>query len=96
MTPTTNNPLFDRDEMIRLSREGLENSLKFYTTLTENVTKIADMQREAYNETAKKQIEMVNKAYEDYQKNTRVVMHHFENVWRQVIEQAAPKAKAAE
>ncbi|HEY9069378.1 MAG TPA: hypothetical protein VIV61_03920 [Candidatus Ozemobacteraceae bacterium] len=96
MNPTNPTPLFDRDEMIRLSREGLENAMKFYTTLTENITKIADMQRDAYNDTAKKQIEMVNKAYEDYQKNTRVVMHHFENVWRQVIEQASPKAKAAE
>ena len=79
--------MFDRDEMIRLSREGMENSMKFFMTLNENIVKMSDMQREAINETTKKNLEMINKAYEEYQKNNRVVSSRVEQLCRDMMNQ---------
>ncbi|MFZ2957868.1 MAG: hypothetical protein WA705_13355 [Candidatus Ozemobacteraceae bacterium] len=83
---TTQN-LFDRDEMIRLSREGMENSMRFFMTFNENIVKLADMQRDAINETTKKNLEMINKAYEEYQKNNRVVAGRIESFTRDLVNQ---------
>ena len=90
------NKMFDREEMIRLTREGMENSMRFFMTLNENVIKMNDLQRETVNEATKKSLEMVNKACEDYQKNTRIIMSRIESMWHQVLEQTTPKEKSAE
>ena len=88
--------MFNKDEMIRATREGMENSMKFFMTMNENLIKFSDLQRETANEATKKSIEMANKACEDYQKNTRIVVSHIENMWKNAIDQLAPKAKSAE
>ena len=90
------NKMFDREEMIRLTREGMENSMRFFMTVNENVIKMNDLQRETINEATKKNLEMVNKACEDYQKNTRIIMSRIESMWHQVLDQTTPKEKAAE
>ena len=83
---TSNMNLFDRDEMIRLSREGMENSMRFFLTLNENIVKIAETQREAINDATKKNLEMLNKAYEEYQKNNRVVTSRIEQFTREMVQ----------
>ncbi len=89
---TTTNPMtqmFDREEMIRLSREGMENSLRFFNTLNENILKMQDWQREQINEATKRNLETLNKACEEYQKNTRIIMSRIESSCQQVIQQVA-------
>lgn len=91
------NKMFDRDEMMRLSREGMENSMKFFMTVNENLFKVQDFQREALNEATKKNLELLNKTCEDYQKNTRIIVGRIETMWNQVSEQVNnTKEKAAE
>ncbi len=88
--------LFEREEMLRMTREGLENSMKFFMSMNENILKMTDIQRETANEATKKTLEIANKACEDYQKNTRIVVGHMENLWKQAIDQMTPKTKSAE
>ncbi|MFZ2957869.1 MAG: hypothetical protein WA705_13360 [Candidatus Ozemobacteraceae bacterium] len=85
--------LFDRDEMIRLSREGMENSMRFFMTLNENIVKLSDMQRDTINETTKKNLEMINKSYEEYQKNSRVVAGRVETFYRDLMNQIVTKTQ---
>ncbi|MBF0499875.1 MAG: hypothetical protein HQM09_07070 [Candidatus Riflebacteria bacterium] len=88
-----NQNLFDRDEMIRLSREGMENSMRFFMTLNENIVKLADMSRDAINETSKKNLEMINKAFDEYQKNNRVVTSRIETFTRDLFNQTTQKTE---
>jgi hypothetical protein len=87
--------MFDRDEMVRLTREGMENSMRFFMTMNENLLKINDAQKETINEASKKSLELVNKSLDEYQKNTRVILSRMESMWKQVIEQTG-KEKSAE
>lgn len=82
------NKMFDREEMLKLSREGMEQSMRFFMTLNETILKIGDQQRELVNETTKKNIELLNKAYEEYQKNSRVVLGRMESMWQHAVDQA--------
>ncbi|MBF0407640.1 MAG: hypothetical protein HQM10_09820 [Candidatus Riflebacteria bacterium] len=82
---------FDRDEMIRVTREGIENSLRFYMTLNENIVKMTDLQKDAINETTKKSLESLNRSYEEYQKNHRIITSRVESFYRDMVEKAAPK-----
>lgn len=91
-TPT--NPMaqmFDREEMIRLSREGMENSLRFFATLNENILKLQEWQREQINDATRRQLETMNQAVEEYQKNTRIIMSRIETVCRQMVDQTTGK-----
>jgi hypothetical protein len=85
--------MFDREEMIRLTREGMENTLRFYNSFNENLLKISDWQREAINENNTRAVEMMNKSYDEYQKNSRVIMSRIETVCREALDKTAPKAK---
>ena len=85
--------LFDRDEMIRLSREGMENTMKFYLSFNENILKMAEMQRDAMNEGNRKAIETVNKAFDEYQKHNRVILHQIEENVKNLTEKVTPKAE---
>ncbi|MBF0545124.1 MAG: hypothetical protein HQM08_11850 [Candidatus Riflebacteria bacterium] len=85
------NKLFDRDEMIRIAREGLENSMKFYMTLNENIVKMGDLQKEALNETTKKNLEMLNKTFDEFQKNHKTVTTKVETFYRDLLEKVPTK-----
>ncbi|RCK80115.1 MAG: hypothetical protein OZSIB_3619 [Candidatus Ozemobacter sibiricus] len=85
--------LFDREEMMRLTREGMEQTLRFYMTMNEQLLKMAEWQKDAVNQANQQGIEMLNKAYDEYQKNSRVVLTRLEAMIRQAAEQTAPKAK---
>ncbi|MBF0543309.1 MAG: hypothetical protein HQM08_02690 [Candidatus Riflebacteria bacterium] len=85
------NQLFDRDQMIQVAREGMENAFRFFMTFNENVVKMTQTQREVINETTKKSLEVVNKAYEEYQKNNRIITSHIENFCQEMTEKACPK-----
>ncbi|MBI3037988.1 hypothetical protein HYY75_02900 [bacterium] len=87
------NSMFNRDEMIRLSREGMESSLRFFMTLNENVLRMGDTQREMVNDASKKYFDMINQAYEQYQKNNRVILGQIENMCRTAMEQTTTKSK---
>lgn len=88
--------MFDREEMMKLTREGIDQSIRFYMTVNETLLKIGEQQREVLSETVKKNIELMNKAGEEYQKNTRIILSRMESVWQEAIEQITPKAKQAE
>ncbi|MBF0408827.1 MAG: hypothetical protein HQM10_15880 [Candidatus Riflebacteria bacterium] len=88
---TSFNKLFDRDEMIRVTREGIENSLKFYMTLNENIVKLTDLQKEAVNDTTKKNLETLNKTYEEFQKNHRIITSRIETFYRDMFSKIAPE-----
>lgn len=88
------NQLFDRDEVLRLSRQGLENSLRFFMTLTENALKLGEVQKDTMNEASRKQIDLINRSFEGYQKTTRTIMATFEKEWRKVAEQVQPQLQA--
>ncbi len=91
-TPT----LFDREEMMRLTREGMEQTLRFYMTMNENLLKMAEWQKDAVNQANQQGVEMLNKAYNEYQKNSRVVLSRLESMIRQAAEQMTPKPKEHE
>ncbi len=94
MTAAQKNTPFDREEMMRLTREGMEQTLRFYLTMNENLLKMADWQRETVNQASQQGIELLNKAYDEYQKNSRVVLSRLESMIRQAAETAAaPQAK---
>jgi hypothetical protein len=80
----------DREEMIRLTREGMENTMRFFMTMNENLLKMTDWQRDAINETNKKTVEVMNKSYEEFQKQNRVVLSRIEQVCHQALETVAP------
>ncbi|MBF0545123.1 MAG: hypothetical protein HQM08_11845 [Candidatus Riflebacteria bacterium] len=86
---TSINKLFDRDEMIRITREGLENSMKFYMTLNENIVKISDLQKETINDTTKKNLEMLNKTYDEFQRNHRIITSRVETFYRDLLDKVA-------
>ncbi len=88
--------LLDREEVARLSRQGMENSLKFFMTLTENALKLGEIQKDTMNEASRRQIDLITKSYEEYQKNTRTIMTTFENEWRNVMELTQPKQQQAD
>ena len=90
---TTLQQMFDRDEMTRLARENMENALKFYAQCNEQLIKINEWQREQINETTRRQLEAINKACEEYQKNARILTTRMEQVVRNTIDQAAPKTQ---
>ncbi len=92
MNPTQ---MFDREEMMRLTREGMENSLRFFLTINENLLKMGEWQMENLTEHNKRAVETINKAYEEHQKVSRVIMGRIETVCREIIKQAAPQEKAA-
>ncbi|MBF0543310.1 MAG: hypothetical protein HQM08_02695 [Candidatus Riflebacteria bacterium] len=83
---TSLNKIFDRDEMVRVARTGIENSLKFYMTLNENIVKLSDLQKETINETTKKNLEALNKTYDEFQKNHRVLTSRVETFYRDLLE----------
>jgi predicted metalloprotease len=87
--------MFDREEMVRLTREGMENSMRFFMTMNENLIKVNDVQKETINEAAKKSLELVNKSLDEYQKNTRIILSRMETMWKQVLDQNT-KEKTAE
>ena len=87
---------FDRDEMIRVTREGIENSLRFYMTLNENIVKMTDLQKDAITETTKKSLETLNRSYEEYQKNHRIITSRVESFYRDMVEKSAPKKEKAQ
>ncbi|NLI77436.1 MAG: hypothetical protein GX442_13470 [Candidatus Riflebacteria bacterium] len=94
MTTTQKNTPIDREEMMRLTREGMEQTLRFYLTMNENLLKMADWQRETVTQANQQGVEMLNKAYDEYQKNSRVVLSRLESMIRQATETATtPKAK---
>ncbi len=86
------NQLFDRDELLRLSRQGMENSLRFYMTLTENALKLGEVQKDTMNEASRRQIDLVNKSFEEYQKSTRTITAGFERELRKLADQIQPQA----
>ncbi len=90
------NHVYDRDELMRLTREGMENSMKFFMSMNENIIKVSEQQREAINANTNKNLETINKACEDYQRNTRVILSRMETLWNQVIDQSFQKTKSAE
>ncbi len=84
--------MFDREEMIRLSREGMESSMRFFNTLNENILKMGEWQKEVVNETVKRNLETMNKAYDEYQKQQRVILNRIETACRDALKTAdAPK-----
>lgn len=87
--------LFDRDELFRLSREGMENSLRFFLTINENLLKMGEWQMQNLTEHNKRAIETINKAYDEHQKNSRIIMSRIETVVREMIDKVAPAPKAA-
>ncbi len=87
--------LFDRDEALRLSRQGMENSLRFFMTLTENVLKLGEIQKDTLNEASRRQIDLVNKSFEEYQKSTRTITAGFEREWRKLTDQIQSQHQAA-
>ena len=87
---------FDRDEMMRLGREGMEQTMRFYMTMNENLLKLADMQKDALNQANQRTVETLNKAYEEYQKNSRVAFSRMESLIHTALEHAYPKTKARE
>ncbi len=87
--------LFDRDEMFRLSREGMENSLRFFLTINENLLKMGEWQMENLTEHNKRAIETINKAYDEHQKNSRIIMSRIETVVREIIAKVTPHHQAA-
>ncbi|HOT26865.1 MAG TPA: hypothetical protein PLU72_01675 [Candidatus Ozemobacteraceae bacterium] len=89
------NPLFDRDEVLRLSRQGMENSLRFYMTLTENALKLGEIQKDTMNEASRRQIDLVNKSFEEYQKSSRTITSGFEREWRKLADQFQSQPQAA-
>lgn len=89
------NQLFDREEMLRLSKQGMENSLRFFMTLTENVLKLGETQKDTLNEASRRQIDLVNKSFEEYQKSTRTITTGFERVWRKLADQIQSPHQAA-
>ncbi len=92
--PMTN--LFDRDEVARIVRTGLENSVKFYTTLNENMIKMTEWQREQINETTQRHVEIINKSCEEYQKNSRVLISRIESICQKIVEQTVPATEKSE
>ena len=93
MTTTQKNTPFDRDEMMRLSREGMEQTMRFSLTLNENLLKMAEWQKETVTQANRQGVEMLNNAYDEYQKNSRVVLSRLESTIRQAAEHATPKTK---
>lgn len=94
MTTTQKNTPIDREEMMRLTREGMEQTLRFYLTMNENLLKMADWQRETITQANQQGVEMLNKAFDEYQKNSRVVLSRLETMIRQAAETATtPKTK---
>lgn len=89
------NKIFDREEMMRLSNEGMETSMRFFLTINENIIKMGEWQMNTMNENNKKAMETINKAYDEYQKHSRVVMSRFENVWKETIQKITPYENAA-
>ena len=89
------NPLFDREELTRLSRQGMENSLNFFMTLTENALKLGEIQKDTMNEASRRQIALINTSYEEYQKNSRTITTTFEKEWRKIAELAQPARQTA-
>lgn len=90
-------PAFDREEMIRLSREGMENSIRFFLTLNENILKMGEWHKDFVEETTRRNLEVVNKAFDEYQKNSRVICSRIESVCRTAIDQIShPREKAQE
>jgi len=87
---------FDRDEMMRLGREGMEQTMRFYMNMNENLLKLADMQKDALNQANQRTVETLNKAYEEYQKNSRVAFSRMESLIHTALEHADPKTKARE
>lgn len=85
--------LFDREEMLRLTREGMEQTMRFYMTMNENLLKLAEMQKDAVNQANQRTIETMNKAYEEYQKNSRVAFSRMESLIHAAVDHATPKAK---
>ena len=81
------NTTFNQNEMIRLSREGIEQSVKFFMTVNENILKVQETTRENLNEMTRKNLEMFNKTHDEYQKNIRNIMGRIESGWKTVIEQ---------
>ena len=90
------NKMFDREEMMKLTREGMEQSIRFYMTINETLLKIGEQQREVLSETVRKNLDLMNKSGEEYQKNTRIILSRMETMWHEAMDQATPKAKHAE
>lgn len=86
--------LFDRDEVSRLSRQGMENSLRFFMTLTENALKLGEIQKDTMNEASRRQIDLVNKSFEEFQKNARSIMTGVESEWQKLAEQIQSRQQA--
>lgn len=81
------NQLLDRDELLRLSKQGMENSLRFFMTLTENALKLGEIQKDTMNEASRRQIDLVSKTFDAYQKNARTITTGFEREWRKLSDQ---------
>ena len=90
---TTMNQLFDQDQMVRLSREGMENAVRFFMTFNENLIKMTDIQKNLIVDANQKYVETINKAYEEYRKNTQVVNSHIENFVKTATEKTLCKEK---
>lgn len=86
--------LFDRDEVSRLSRQGMENSLRFFMTLTENALRLGEIQKDTMNEASRRQIDLVNKSFEEFQKNARSIMTGVESEWQKLAEQIQSRQQA--
>jgi hypothetical protein len=82
MTPKT----FDRDEMIRLTRDGMEHSLKFFLNLNESVLKMGETHREAAIQANRQALELMNKSYEEYQRTSRVILSRIEENCKSLLQ----------
>ena len=90
------NKIFDREEMMRLTNEGMEASMRFFLTINENALKMAGWQVETMNDQNKKAMETMNDAYDQYQKNSRAIMSRIETVCQDAIKNIIPQEKAAD
>jgi len=84
---TTNRPVdktFDLQEMIRLNREVIDNTVKFFLSLNENLLQIASFTGKP--ESIRNSTEILNRVCEDFRVTHQAITKNVLNTTRQTIE----------
>jgi CHASE3 domain sensor protein len=89
------NTLYKPEELLKLTRSGMEQSIKYFMTINEQVFAMQDKQKETINQTAHQSIELFNKTHDEYQKQIRTVMSQIQNNWQNIIDATITTQKTA-